>query len=305
MKPTIAIAFSLILTTITVTQASANVTIGNMSVSTTVPDPLNSGITVTYSLFGSNALASAQLTFFLSTTSNGSSGVTQLDSRQLLLNSNGRGLFLPPSGPQTEFISGLTMPANVRTFFQNACQPQTLFILGRVDSGTVSSTNASSMGTTKQPDFLFTAGTLSPATIQPGGTANISFSLFTQCPANAPSSVGVFLADSAFNPLSFIGSVGINPGSGTFSFPPTGITFSPTIPPGSYNIVLIADVDGVIAESNENNNAGSFALSVVPAATSTVSKIDSELDSNVPGDLSTLGDLDLNPSADYATKFKK
>lgn len=302
MKIKLAIASLALLSALAATSASANVQMGNMSLPSTVPDPLNNGITVTYSLFGSSVLASAQLTFFLSTTANGSSGVTQLSTHQISLGRSGS-IFLPPSGPQTEFISGFTMPASVRTFFQNACQPQTLFILGRVDSGTLASTNASAMGTTKQPDFFFTAGTLSPATIHPGDTANVSFSLFTQCPANAPSGVGIFLADSAFNLLSFIGTVGISAGAGTSSLPPTGIAFSPTIPTGNYNLVLIADVNGVIAESNENNNVGSFALSVIPAALSASDKSISDLDSDMklPENSWATSGLDLSSSADYAT----
>jgi hypothetical protein len=130
------------------------------------------------------------------------------------------------------------------------------------------------IGTTKLPDFVFTGGTESPTTIRPGGTTNISFDLLNRCPAPAPSRVGIFLADANLNLLAFIGAVGISSGAGTSSLPPTPITFSTSIAPGNYHIVLIADVDAVVAESNENNNVGVFALTIAASLVSAVRHIE-------------------------------
>lgn len=247
--------------------ASAQVRVFTLDVPATIPSPL-SGFSVNYTLGGSSFFASAQLHIYLSTTRDGSSGLAQIDSRQILLRCGGTGPCLPPLGTQTAFISPLTNPS-VRAVLQSiddACQPLSLFVLADVDFSPLSIPGPTTMGTTKLPDFMFTGGTISPTAISPGGTTRISFDLFTRCPANAPSRVGIFLADAAFNLLGAIGVVPITAGAGTFSLPPSAITFSPTVTPGSYNIVLIADVDGFITESNESNNVGAFALTIVPAA---------------------------------------
>jgi hypothetical protein len=299
------------LAALAVTPAHADVNVFTISPPATIPDPLSAGFTVNYTLGGSSVLASAQLTFFLSTTRNGSSGVFTLFSRQLLLSSNGHGLFLPPSGPQSQFMSQFSLDPNGLAAMQAiaaACQPQAWFIIARVDFGTIQGSTTSLIGTVKQPDFLFTSGTISPTTIQPGGTTNISFDLFTQCPVNSFSRVGVFLADANFNLLSFIGAVTIGTGAGTFSVSPIGITFAATTPPANYNLVLIADVDGVIAESNETNNAGSFALTVAPALQSTTAERPGELqlDAALPADgPSALRAVEGNPATDYITRFSE
>jgi hypothetical protein len=160
------------------------------------------------------------------------------------------------------------MQPNAVTLLENitaACQAQTWYILGQVD-GTPVKSAPSLLGSSKPPDFYFTGGTLSPSTIQPGGSTNISFSLYTKCPANTSSTVGIFLADANYQLLSYIGGIPISAGAGTYNLPPTAITFSPSIVPGTYRIVLISDVDGVIAESNENNNSGAFTLNISTGA---------------------------------------
>jgi hypothetical protein len=148
------------------------------------------------------------------------------------------------------------------------CQPQSWYILGYVPQTSLVS-DSTMLGAWNQPDHFFTAGALSPSVLQPGGTTNLSFTLFRQCPGNSSSTVGIFLADANLQLLSFIGDVYIPGGSGVSTLPPTGITFSPYIPTGTYYIVLIADVDGVISEVNENNNVGSFMLNITSSARST------------------------------------
>ncbi|MDY7227508.1 hypothetical protein [Hyalangium rubrum] len=242
-----------------------------ISAPSTVANPITSGFNINYTLGGSKlGLASAQVTFYMSTTSNGSSGVFQLASFQILLNHQGSGVYGPPSGTQTRYISASGLPSNTYALWQSivaGCQPQSWYILGRVDFNNIVSTS-SSMGTTKQPDFYFTGGTISPATISPGGTTNISFDLYTQCPVTSTSTVGIYLTDATYSTaLAYIGGISIGTGSGTFSLPPMPITFSPSIATGTYGIVLIADEDGVVAESNESNNVGAFDLNVTSPLT--------------------------------------
>jgi hypothetical protein len=246
----------------------AQVTMTTLTAPPTVPNPYST-FTVSYTLGGSKLYqANAQVRFYLSTTRQGTSSRVLMDSRQILLRGGANGLYLPPIGTQTASFMVATVQASAKTLLEQsaaACAPQFWYIQGEVDF-TLPQGDDTLIGTTKPADFFFTAGTLSPTTIQPGGTTNFSFDLYTQCPATVASTVGVFLADANYNLLSYIGGVSINPGSGTFSFPSTPLTFSTAIAPGAYNLVLLADVDGVVAESDENNNAGAFALDVVPSA---------------------------------------
>ena len=93
-----------------------------------------------------------------------------LGSFQILLNGSGLGPYYPPSGTQTRYISASGLQSNTYAVWQSiatSCQPQTWYVLGRVDSTPLRSSGASQMGTTRPPDFYFTAGTISPNSIQP------------------------------------------------------------------------------------------------------------------------------------------
>lgn len=283
----------------------AAVQMNPITVPASMVDPL-SGFNINYSLTGSKygiGAASAQLTFYISASANGSTGVATLYSRQMLLSGSGLGPYYPPSGTQTQSISRFSMPASTVTLLENikaACQPQTWYILGQVDGTTLRSA-PSLMGTSKQPDFMFTGGTISPSVIQPGGTTSISFDVFTRCAASAPSRVGIYLTDASFQALSFIGGVSIAAGAGTSSLPPTPISFSPYIAPAVYHIVLVADVDGVIAESDESNNVGDFTLNITSSALAATRSAAGhlELDAQLPVDApSELFELESSASDD-------
>jgi hypothetical protein len=288
-------AFVFLVAVATARPAAAQTHVGSVSVPSSIADPSN-GFTINYTLFGSQVgvgSATYNLAFYISASPDGHTGVATLFSTIMTIpNCNGSGPCFPPSGTQSLVISPFNIPSNTRPLLQSiaaACQPQTWYILGTTGLGFPAVVSASSvMGTVKLPDLRFTGGTLSPSVIQPGGTASISFDLFTQCPTTTGSRVGVFLTDASFNPLAVIGTIVIAPGAGTFSLPPTAITFSPTIPIGNYNILVFADVDGIIAESNENNNAGAFALSVVSGLSSR---------SNVPGELKPAAKLPVDTTA--------
>ncbi|WP_163867351.1 CARDB domain-containing protein [Myxococcus eversor] len=252
--------------------ALAQVQVLSMTAPTTIPNPYNI-FTINYTLTGSKfGLATAQIRFYLSTTRTGTGSRVQLHSGQILLGSAGGGLYRPPAGTQSISFMRATVDFGAQPVLDAiaaGCQPEGWFIQAEVDYGIVQGDDTL-IGTTKPPDFTFTGGTLSPATIQPGGTTNFSFDLYSRCPANSASTVGVFLADANYQLLSYLGGIPITAGSGTWSLPATPLTFSPAIATGSYTIILLADVDGVVPESNENNNAGAFSLEIVPAPLSTL-----------------------------------
>jgi hypothetical protein len=101
--------------------------------------------------------------------------------------------------------------------------------------------------------------------------------------------------------------VSVAAGAGTSTLPPTPITFSPSIPIGTYHIVLIADVDEVIYESDEDNNVGDFTLYITLNALAAADDRDAgelDLDVKLPDDApSELYDLEIKPSAAYIKEF--
>lgn len=284
--------------------ASAQVQMLTVSAPSSVANPISSGININYTMTGSKVgLASAQVTFYMSATPDGSSGVYELDSFQILLNLNTHGTYSPPSGTQTRYISASGLSSGVYALWQNittACLPSTWYVLGRVDYTSVVSSSASVMGTTKQPDFYFTGGSMTPGTISSGGTVYLSFDVHTQCPASSASVVGIYLADTSFNLLAHIGDVNVSAGAGTSSLPPTPITFT-SIPPGNYIILLFADADDVVAESDESNNVGGFYLTVASSLRARADEVGEEkLNVELPVKLSpALHAPRMGEAADY------
>jgi hypothetical protein len=256
---------------ISASPASAEVRVYTLSLPATIPDP-TAEFTINYSMGGSEyGNAYVYVNFYLSTTSNGRSGAAYLYSVPMSLSGSGAGPYYPPSGTRSQFIQMINLSPSARSLLQriaDACQPQSLFLLADVSGGMFSSGAPTVMGTTKLPDFAFAGGAVSPATVAPGGTTNISFNVSTRCPASSASAVGIFLTDSALNPLAFIGAVGISAGGGTWSLPPTPVTFSSAIPLATYNILMVADLDRVVNESNEANNTVAFPLTVTRSAAS-------------------------------------
>jgi hypothetical protein len=288
----------------TAAPAAAQVWISPPTVPASIPDP-TAGFTISYTMGGSQyGSATAQVAFYLSATKDGSSGVGLLTSYQVFLSGSGSGPYYAPSGTQSTYIWGPNISASANAMLQSirdACQPQNLYVLAQVNGGFYKYT-PTVMGTVKLPDFMFTGGSISPSTIQPGGTTNLSFSLYSRCPASSASRVGIYLTDVALNPLAFIGAVSISAGAGTWTLPPTPITFSPYIPPGNYRILLIADLDGVVAESNESNNAGYFDLTVSLARTGDQPPGQLQPGGELREDIgSEFKDLERDPPGDYVT----
>lgn len=242
--------------------------IGNISwQQTDIPAPL-SGFTINYRIFGSSPLAQQELTFFLSSDTNVNTGLS-LGSRRVNFNCGGIGFCQPPVGVQSFFVSSVGLPPATRDFLQsvqNACSPSgPYYAVGDLGIAPRSvSLNTTNMGTTKLPDFLFESGTLTPSTTTVDGSVTVQYSLRSVCSAPTTPSVGIFIADSAFNILGYVGALTApGPLGGTQSF---NLSFAGSgLPAGDYNLVLFADVFETVQESNENNNLGSFAFTLTSA----------------------------------------
>jgi hypothetical protein len=270
---------------------SSNIQFASYSAPSSVDNPLT-GFSINYRLTGSQTgwIGARVLTvrFYLSDTPSGSNQVYLLGEKSVLL-SEGTGQFGPfhaPSGTLTATLSQADMEPAAVSLLENivtGCTPQSWYILAYVPvTGSLVSAS-SSIGGWRQSDQFFRAGALSPSAIQPGGTTNLSFTLYRQCPsAYAPSSVGIYLANANFQLLSYIGSVPTPGYSGVTTLQPTGITFSPSIPLGTYYIVLIADDDGVVPEVNENNNVGALMLNITSSAQLSQGHDEARLETEVP-----------------------
>ncbi|WP_224362533.1 hypothetical protein [Hyalangium versicolor] len=268
-------------------QSMTPVRITSISVPSSMGNPLN-GFTLNYTLAGFNyyglGAAINDTYFYLSKTPDGSSGAYLLLRKGILLTNNGAmGPYYAPSGTLSATVTQADMDPNTVAVLQDivtGCQPQSWYILGYTPQISLVS-KPSTLGGYNSSDLFFTAGALSPSVIQPGGTTNISFTLFRQCPGNTPSTVGIYLADANYQLLSFIGSVSIPGGAGASTLPPSGITFSSAIPLGTYRIVMFADDAGVVSEVNENNNVSSFTLQVVSGVRSALKQDAASLETEV------------------------
>jgi hypothetical protein len=271
-------------------QFSSSVQMSSFSVSPNIDNPLT-GFSVQFTATGyqrgSLGAGIAMVRYYLSATPSGSTQVYLLGEKSIPLSGTGQfGPFYPPSGTITANLSQADMEPAAVALLQNivtGCAPQSWYILAYVVPTATLRSASTSIGGWRPSDQFFTAGALSPSTLQPGGTTNLSFTLYRQCPsAYAPSSVGIYLADANYQLLSYIGSVGTPGTSGVTTLPPTGITFSPSIPVGTYYIVLFADDEGVVPEVNENNNVGTLRLNITSSVQPGLGHDEARLETEVP-----------------------
>ncbi len=254
------------------TTSVAQVTMGNMSVQSQIQDPL-AGFDIEYRLFGSKygvGAAAAQMQFYLSQTKDGSGGVIKIRDTQISLRGNGLGPYSPQPGIQRERITRFTMGNNAVNQIENTCFSGTWYVLGRIDFTPLAYDQTS---ISVLPDFKFKSGTISPGTIYQGGTLNLKFAVETEKMNCKASQVGVFLADANQQAIGYIGGVSIGTGKGVFSTGDIPITFSPTLAAGLYHIILVADVNNEVPESNENNNRAGFTLTILNGAAPVASKV--------------------------------
>ncbi|WP_086933336.1 hypothetical protein [Agarilytica rhodophyticola] len=261
----ISIFFSLVFITTSTSAAQLN----NLAFqNSTIPTPL-SGFSVEYDIFGTSPLAELSVSFFLSGDSNPNTGIP-LATRRVAFRCGGQpgSPCQPPVGRQSEFFSGFAIQEQARTLLetlQNSCSTTPLYVVARLQGDNARASNSPTVvGTLKLPDFLFDSGTITPSVIPTDGSVTITYSVRSICPSPILPGVSVYLADSEFNPLVLFGTVGVlGPFGSNHSIilSVNGLNLEP----GSYNIVLYADVNQRVQESNENNNIGAFSVDVIAA----------------------------------------
>jgi hypothetical protein len=269
----------LLLCMVVTSPAWADIYLTSVSAPATVTTPLN-GFSISYKMNGTSLIATAQVNFYLSDTPDGSTGVWPLFQRQVPLSRGANFLYYPPGPIQSAYVSRSSMHPNTVAMLEALaadCVAQRFYLLWRVDYGVSSGSSNIVVGANGAPDFYFIAGTLTPGTIAQGGTSNLTFDVYTKCPAPVASKVRIYLMDAAYQVLGVIGDVNISAGAGTSRFPSTGIQFSPVLPAGQYYVALAADADNVVLESNENNNVGAIPLQITAALAAGKAATSSEL----------------------------
>lgn len=278
-------------------------------------NPAN-GLTVSYE-FGGKVMPTDRVSyidFYLSDNQNTSTGIK--------LNRNSIPAFWqcssqinepcdPPTGSNMLRIeSPGEMTAAAKEFLQSvedACSPSQFYVIaGASNLAAIASTSASTFGTTKLPDFLFTGGSISTNSTATDGSVSINYSVRTPCPASGYSAVGVFLTDTSYQPLVYFGEVGVlGPLGSDHSL---GLSFAGLgLAPGSYKIVLMADNNNRQQESNESNNYGVFSLTLTAPLSGSIKeqKLDS-LTEDLEPQLRKRGTrdfIDPTPEMDYAPDF--
>lgn len=228
-----------------------------------VPAPLD-GISIDYRVFGSSPVAQQEIEFFLSSDQNPNTGVS-LGTRRINFNCSPGRFCSPPFGEQNFFVRSFNLPEPARsiiTDIQNACTPQgPFFAVGRIIASRSVSLNSATFGTTKPTDLLFDSGSFSPANLPNTGVANVQYSLRATCGGAQAADVGIFIADDQFNILGLVGTLpSPGPFGGTQSFNLNFAAFG--LPAGNYNLVLFADINQEVGESDEDNNIGTFAFTL-------------------------------------------
>ena len=116
------------------------------------------------------------------------------------------------------------------------------------------------------PDLVVTAATVTPTTVAPGGRISVANTIKNQgvTAATASSLVGFFLSTDA---VLDVADVPLGPsrtvvplGAGLSSAGTSPLTIPPGTVPGSYRILVVADVGNTVTEGNEANNV----LATVP-----------------------------------------
>ncbi len=150
--------------------------------------------------------------------------------------------------------------------------------LPRDPSGTTPNTDDQGQGTyligtvnvSGYPDLVIQAPALGSTSLQSGASSNVTYFVYNQ--GNQPAGtfrVGIYLSTSQYSPGTLlttqtVSGLGVNSryiGNNVFTIPSN-------TPSGNYYIVVYADDQNQVAESNENNNTDGVAVSVTLATTS-------------------------------------
>ena len=140
-------------------------------------------------------------------------------------------------------------------------------------SATVNAAKPIIITTTPKPDLVPSAVTVSPATVAPGSTITVNWTITNSGNANAAAStteLRLLAASDAINSTSASLVLGLPTGAlavGASAAPSQVITIPAATAPGSYRIVVASDSGNSIGQSNlANDFSGSSAFTVGPAA---------------------------------------
>jgi len=249
--------------------AQAVTTIGNVQFQTkTIPNPVSQGFNVNYRLFNTNLTRPPSSADFYLTQDDGQTGWSiGRDGVSVNCGSNGFQVLCTPSPIQGPLeVTAFSMSTEARNKLNSMCSPEEFKVIAFYNNSSALSLNTATMGTQKPSDWYISAGTMTPGATTSNGTVNVQYTVQTDCgaPNYASSGVGVYITDLNFTPLVYFGNVPLS--SPTFSSHSINLGLGNILPAGDYYVVLSVDDADVISESNENNNVGGFALTILPSA---------------------------------------
>lgn len=256
--------------------ASAQIQIGNVYWKQTVlPNPTSSSFQVEYSFFGSQYVrpqgwVELYITQDRNTIRKLSNGTANVGC--------GTGVGALCKGSKTyHTISSYNMDYNTKQYLDGLCEPTSFDLYAKYNYHTAFSLNSATLGTQKQADWAFTGGSMSPTTTHSNGTVSVQYKIQTACAGNGVlPKVAVYLTDANYNVLVNYGTLNVTGTyGGIYNF---GLNFSAIggLPAGQYHIALVADATSIVPESNENNNVGTFPLTITSSTSAITPFADAE-----------------------------
>jgi subtilase family serine protease len=189
---------------------------------------------------------------------------TTLDSNDLLLGTSSGGVLA--SGATAQRTGVFTVPAGVT--------PGAYYVIYAADpTGAVTESNeannTASLALTvvaALPDLVVSSATLTPAVAPAGTTVSASCLLTNSGTAVADQSIVAFYlsTDNAFSPndvlLGYVNAAALPTGAGNTRA--SSFTIPASTAPGNYYVMYVADAQGTVTESDEQNNVISRAFTV-------------------------------------------
>ena len=175
----------------------------------------------------------------------------------------------------------ITLNSSAISYFNNTALSQNWFGVGMIEYGRddddcdIYGRTSSSYKprlkvtyTIPRPDLVVQNLSVSPTTIQQGATTSISCTVRNSGNASSASCrVGYYLSTNTtwstgdtYLGYDYVSSLG----SGATSYESETVTIPSNITPGTYYLFFVADYQGSITESNENNNTGYRQVTITP-----------------------------------------
>ncbi|MBQ4875634.1 hypothetical protein J8M21_00280 [Pseudoalteromonas luteoviolacea] len=250
--------------------AFANISVGNVAFDnhTVIPNPGSANFNIHYYLTGSQIFnPGGQVEFFLTKDGGATGYYVGREAPDLNCGTNG---CRPINAQNTFKVSPFNLDGTTKEYLSSLCMPTDFQVVARFNNSVSVSHNSATFGTIGQPDWLFHSGSMTPANVSVGYGGNLKVNFVVKndgCP-NSPvlPKVGIFLADLNNNPLVYFGAVQVINDVGSqheVLLPLKNINLAK----GTYRIILMADVEQKVPETNENNNFGAFTLRVNDPAT--------------------------------------